>query len=77
MDVYPKLTVFCPSAGKEQDGKKCASCQYYQAFKVNEGRLFIDCKFDELAMSSDLYQQPVSTSRPSRELVAQAHPLHR
>ncbi len=66
MEVYPKQTVFCPHMGKEQDGNKCISCQYYQALKMNEGRLFIDCKFDELTMSLGLCQQPVSTSRPSR-----------
>jgi hypothetical protein len=65
MEVYPKQTVFCPQSGKEQDGNKCPSCQYYHALKLNKGRLFIDCKFDNSAMSLGSYQPLASTSRLS------------
>jgi len=74
MEVYPKQIVYCPQAGKEQDGNGCVACRYYQSFKTNDGRLFIDCKFDKQTSSTDLYQRFVSTSLPSGELVAQAHP---
>lgn len=66
MEVYPKQIVYCPLSGKEQDGDECVPCQYYQAFKINGGQFFIDCKFDEIPMSLGSCQQFVPTPLPPR-----------
>ncbi len=44
--VYPKMVVYCPNKKREQDGNKCLSCSKYQANKIVNKRIVIECKED-------------------------------